>query len=63
VLDTVLDELAATLEEIRATVQELDTQLSEAWDSFLIRVAHRLYRFGYRLQGEEYELYDREDWE
>ena len=55
-----LDELAATLEEIRAAVQELDTQLTEAWDAFLVRMAHRLYRFGYRLQGEDYE---REDWE
>ena len=55
-----LDELAVTLEEIRTTIRELDTQLGEAYDAFLVRVAHRLYRFGYRLQGEEY---DRADWE
>jgi hypothetical protein len=59
-LDALLDERAATLEGIRATAQELDTQLSEAWDSFLTRLAHRLYRFGYRLQGEDYEP---EGWE
>lgn len=59
-LEAILDVLAATLEEIRTTVREVDTQLSEAWDSFLVRVAHRLYRFGYLLQGKEY---DREEWE
>jgi hypothetical protein len=58
--DEVLDELAATLEKIRATVQELDTRLGEAYERFLDTLAHRLYRFGYRLQGEEYGP---EDWE
>ena len=58
-----LDELAATVDEIRATIRELDTQLTEAWDAFMIRLAHRLLRFGYRLQGEEYEPCDRDEWE
>ena len=59
-LDAFLDELADTLDDIRETIRELDTQLTEAWDAFMIRLAHRLYQFGYRLQGEEY---DRADWE
>jgi hypothetical protein len=54
-LAEVLDELAATLDEIRATIQQLDIRLREAFDSFRTGVAHRLYRLGYRLQGEEYE--------
>jgi hypothetical protein len=60
-LDEILDELRATLEEIRALLKELDTRMGEAYEAFLVRLAHGLYRFGYRLKGEEYE--PPEDWE
>jgi len=53
-----MDGLAATLEDIGATIQELTTLLSEAYHPFLVRLGHRLYRFKYRLRGEEYEPYD-----
>jgi hypothetical protein len=60
-LDELMDELAATLEEIWATIQELDIRLGEAYEAFRESLGHRLYRFGYRLEGEEYEPPD--DWE
>lgn len=41
-------------------MQELDARLGEAYEALPIRLAHRLYRFGYWVQGEEYEP---EDWE
>jgi hypothetical protein len=57
-LDAVLDELAATLEAIGEAIQELTIRFGGACRSFLERLGHRLYRFGYRLQGEEYEPED-----
>jgi hypothetical protein len=47
-------------------MKELDTRLGKAYDVFLIRLANRLYAFGYRVKGEEYEPYDPydpDDWE
>jgi hypothetical protein len=60
-LDAILDELQAVFAELAATLKELDTKLGKAYEAFLERLAHRLYRFGYWLQGEEYELTD--DWD
>jgi hypothetical protein len=36
--------------------------LAEAGAAFRERLGHALYWLGYRLQGEEYDPYDREDW-
>lgn len=33
----------------------------DPFESFLGKLGHRLYRFGYRLQGEEYEPEDNWD--
>jgi hypothetical protein len=65
-LDAILHELDAVLDELGATLKELDTRLGKAYDVFLIRLANRLYSFGYGVLGEEYEPYDPydpEDWE
>lgn len=48
-----LDELAAALDNIRIPIRDLDKRIGDACDSFLVRMAQRLYRFGFRLQGEE----------
>ena len=57
-LDLILDELEAVLAELGATLRELDARLAKAYDAFLIRLANRLYSFGYRVKGEEYDPYD-----
>jgi hypothetical protein len=65
-LDLILDELEAVLNELEPTLKELDARLGKAYGAFLIRLANRLYSFGYGVLGEEYELYDPhdpEDWE
>jgi hypothetical protein len=65
-LDTLLHELDVVLDDIGATLKELDTRLRKAYDAFLIRLANRLYSFGYGVKGEHYEPYDPndpEDWE
>jgi hypothetical protein len=50
--DSVLDELAATVEEIRAAGEELGIRLSEPFEVFREGLGHVLYRIGYRPQGE-----------
>jgi hypothetical protein len=65
-LDLILDELEAALKELEATLKQLDTRLGKAYQAFLIRLANRLYSFGYGVKGEEYEPYDPnnpEDWQ
>jgi hypothetical protein len=65
-LDAILHELDAVLNELGAALKELDARLEKAYDVFLIRLANRLYAFGYRVKGEEYEPYDPydpDDWE
>jgi hypothetical protein len=56
-LDTILDGLDVILTELGATLKELDAWLGKACDAYLIRLANRLYRFGWRVQGDEYEPY------
>ena len=65
-LELILDELEAVLNELEATLKQLDARLGKAYEAFLIRLANRLYAFGYRVKGEEYEPYDPndpEDWQ
>ena len=59
--DTFLDDLKAVFSDLGATLKEVDTHLSNAYHAFLDRLGHRLYRFGYRLQGEEYNSPDDSD--
>jgi hypothetical protein len=64
-LDLILDELEAVLNELEATLKQLDARLRKAYEASLIRLANRLYSFGYGVMGEEYEPYDPndpEDW-
>jgi hypothetical protein len=65
-LDLILDELEAILNEVGPKLKELDVRLGKAYEAFLIRLANRLYSFGYGVKGEEYEPYDPldpEDWQ
>lgn len=56
--DTLLNELEAVHNELGATLKELDGRLERAYNVLLIKIANRLYSFGYGIRGEEFEPYD-----